>query len=150
MKPSPLFKIACCLLGIVAAGVPLVHFTSSSSPPPPLSAAPGAEELALHEVPVLLRYTGSPAEIIIRLMGDELCRCAPSGASGVWQGKLRLPVAAPGSALELEIEASWPQPLAASQAITLELSPPRHPAASDTQWAEPGDDNLHAIFTFQW
>lgn len=145
MIRSPLFKIICCLLGIVAAGVPLVHFTAARAVAP---AEKRAEEERLHEVPVLLRYTGTPTEIIIRMMGAELCRCAP--ASDVWQGKLLLPMVAPGSAIELEIEAAWPQPLTASQAVTLELTPAGLPAARDTQWTEAGDDNLHAIFTFQW
>lgn len=146
---APLARIACCLLGIAAAGAPLVYFTSA--PEPQAVAAPAAEAAAsLAELPTLLRYTDAPAEICLRHEGRELCRISPEGEGGKWRGKLLLPVPAEGEELELEVEAEWTAPRVPSQAITLELTPAQLPARSDTQWSDPGGKTLHSIYTFKW
>lgn len=144
---SPLLRMFCCLLGIAVAGVPLVYFTAPA--PQMESVAVDAAEVAWVEVPVLLRYTDAPAEICMLHEGRELCRIRPE-KSGAWRGLLKLPTLAPGSELELEVEATWTAPCIATQAITIELTPPGLPARSDTQWSEPGGELLHSIFIFTW
>lgn len=151
---SPLATTLCCLLGILAAGVPLVFFSTARLGQPGSSPFASATEQGSdeqqQEVPVLIRYTDNPVKISISRMGRELCVINAPSPSGQWQGKLLLPRVAPGSVLELEIEALWPDPLIANQAITVELAPDALPAARDTAWADTGVGELHTLFIFRW
>lgn len=145
---SPLVTLACCVAGIVAAGLPLVWFTAA--PAPAVSAAP-VQPRAGVSAALLVRYTDAMGELVIRHEGSELCRIVPPDASGYWMGQVHLPVApAPGMVLELEVETAWPAARVPTQAVTLELEPPQLPAACDTQWTEPDENYLHSIFTFRW
>lgn len=145
---SPLAKIATCLAGIAAAGVPLVFFTAPQAQveQAALPSAPAAAEL--EEVPLLVRYARPPQELCILHEGRELCRLSPEGTAGRWRGGVLLPRAAQG--LELEVVLTWAEPSETPQALTLELAPPGRPVASDTQWAAPGEKVWHTIFSFKW
>lgn len=148
---SPLAKLCCCILGVIAAGVPLVYFTAAPAAPREAAAAADAQPLTrTSEVPAELRFTGAPLKIRISCGGRLLRELRPDAAAGRWQGKLELPRPEPGAELELELEAEWPAPRDFAQAVMLELSPARLPAARDTQWTEPGEELMHAVFLFQW
>lgn len=146
---SPLVRITCCLLGIAAAGVPLIFFTLPQDTPAP-ALEPAAEPAACAPVPALLRYTGAPSQIIIRHEGAELCRISPQEGEASWQGTLLLPPMDAGASLELELECLWSPAVDSAQAVTLELTPPHLPSARDTQWADSAQEPLHSIFSFQW
>lgn len=149
MMRSPLIKFICCLLGVAAAGVPLVVFTNRS----PQAAKPAQADLSeqgIIEVPALVRYSARPTEISIRHEGRLLCKFTPAAAGGSWQGKFQLPPLAVQSSLELEVEAAWLDAHSPAQAITIELTPPGLPSAKDTQWTDEGMEVLHDVFIFQW
>ena len=147
MKTAPPIKLACCLLGIAAAGAPLLWFTQPGAPEPQASAAPRQREAV--EVDALVRWSAAPSVIRISHEGAEVCTLAPDGSAAQWSGKLLLPAPAVGE-LELEVEAEWPGAPAEAQAITLELLPPKLPARRDTQWADPGERMMHQLFIFPW
>lgn len=141
---SPLTRILLCLLGIAAAGLPLLCFTAPSAGPE-LPAAPPVAEQPGAAVPVVLHCTGSPQYVRLWLQGQLLCELSPQ--AGVWQGELPLPSS---PLIELEVQAAWPV-AAGAQAITIEISPPGLPARQDTQWAlPPAAHELHSIFSFSW
>lgn len=147
MTPAPPIKIACCVLGIVAAGAPLLWFTQANAPAPRPPAAIRQGEMI--EVAALVRWSAAPSVIRIRREGAEVCAIAPSGAAQ-WSGRLQLPAPAAGE-LELEVEAEWPTASGdGAQAISLELLPPKQPALRDTQWTEPGERMMHQLFIYPW
>ena len=142
---SPLAKIALCLLGIAAAGLPLVYFTAPAGKPALPAPAASACEPGKVATPVVLRCSGSPQYVRLWLQGQLLCELTPQ--AGVWQGELPLPSS---PLIELEVQAAWPV-AAGAQAITIEISPPSLPARQDTQWAlPPAAHELHSIFSFSW
>lgn len=141
---SPLRQTLCCVLGLAAAGVPLLHFTAPATPAPAAAsaAAAAAERVA---VPAALRCSGRPLRVRVWQQGKPVGELLPQ--QGCWQGTLEL---CPASLIELEVEASW-EPAATAEALTLELTPPGLPSRQDTQWALPPDSHeLHSIFTFSW
>ncbi len=144
----PIAAIAYALLGVVAAGAPLLYFAKSPSPEAEKSANHEPEE-AVVPTPVLVRCTDGPKEICISRAGKELLRLTPD-RSGTWCGALLLPDISPGAVVELEVQARWTNTLPANRSITMEIMPPRLRTASDTQWTDTGAGELHAIFIFRW
>lgn len=145
---SPLARMLCCLLGIAAAGTPLVVFTKARPAAAPVATPQAA--VATVAVEAMLRYTGDPVEICILHEGKLLSRLQPAAAEGRWYGRLDLPQPAAGDVLELEVQVVWPEPRPEGGAVTLELTPPHLPAVGDTHWAEPGEALLHNIFLYRW
>lgn len=142
---SPPAQTLCCLLGLAAAGIPLVYFTTPGEAPPAAAAAPAADERAA--VPAAVWCSGRPLLVQLRSCGELLCELSPQ--QGCWQGELELPAAA--ELIELEAEVSWAPGAEGPAAITIELTPPGRPARQDTQWALPPENSrLHSIFTFSW
>lgn len=149
---SPIVKIIVCLVGILVAGAPLAVFTAPRAALP-AAASPGVEAPAVQvvEVPALVRYAEPPRELCILHEGRELCRLTPPESGCRWSCVLRLPLPEPGQESELEVRVVWAaQGAPRARALTLELSPPGLPAARDTQWAAPGEDDWRSIFTFKW
>lgn len=149
---SPLVKTLCCLLGLAAAGAPLLWLTAPPAvEPPPAQAAESEAEAML----LTLRCSGRPQALIIRHEGCTLCDM-PMGSAEMQPGaeayrtQLKLPRPAPGSALELELQITWPEDAQGPQAATLELTPRKLPTRSDTRWTPPGSHVLHDIFSFTW
>ena len=160
---SPLLKTLCCLLGLAAAGAPLVWLTA----PQPETAAQQALPQTAESEPMLitLRCSGTPQELSIRHEGRCLCHVLlrngvltgagehevhTDAAAGAVQARLPLPRPQPGATLELELQAHRPQNTPGAQAATIELTPDKLPTRSDTRWAPPGSCELHDIFTFTW
>ena len=144
----PIVAIGYVLLGVIAAGAPLLYFAKSPAPEAGKETTPAAEA-AMVSTPVLVRCTDEPEEICIRRAGKDLLRLTPD-RNGTWCGVLPLPDVSPGSVVELEVQARWTNMLPANRAITIEIMPPRLRAASDTQWTDTGAGELHAIFIFRW
>ncbi len=147
MMNKPIKALIYCLLGIVAAGLPLAFFAA----PTKLRQEPAtvATEATTNVIPVLIRYTDEPVEVKLLYLGKEILSLKPD-RSGKWYGALALPSVRRGSVLELEVRAMWPDPLLSNQAITVQLLPPGLPASSDTQWTDTGVGELHATFLFRW
>lgn len=144
---SPLAQTLLSLLGLAAAGIPLLYFTApppGAEPAPHPASAPAAASAA---VPATLRCSGQVLRVRLWQQGQLLCELSPRG--GYWQGELEL---SPAPCIEIEAEATWaPSPAAGAEALSIELSPPGLPTRQDTQWAQPpAAHQLHTIFTFTW
>lgn len=145
MTPKCTFFLT--LLGVAAAGVPLLWLTR----PAPLPAvateqagtAPAGGTGPRPElVPVYARvqFTGSPEMLRLSVQGKlqaELSGEAAGGTlpePGVWETELMLPL--PLNSLELEVQAQWKDE--EPQAVTVTVEPPRQPARKETLWSAPG------------
>ncbi len=144
----PIAAIGYALLGVVAAGAPLLYFAKLPAPEAGKETTPAAEA-AMVSTPVLVRSTEGAEEICIRREGREILRLTPD-CNGMWCGTLPLPDVSPGTVVELEVQTRWTNALPANKAITIEIMPPGRRAVSDTQWTDTGAGELHAIFIFRW
>ncbi len=144
----PIAAIGYALLGVVAAGAPLLYFAKLPAPEAGKETSPAAEA-AMVSTPVLVRCTEGAEEIRIRREGREILRLTPD-RDGMWCGSLPLPDVSPGSVVELEVQTRWTNALPANRAITIEIMPLGRRAVSDTQWTDTGAGELHAIFIFRW
>lgn len=145
---SPRIKIVCCLLGIAAAGVPLVLFTGVRGEESRV--APSLRETAQAAAPAVLRCSGEPRRVCIYHEGKLLSELPMPLPGGEWRGELMLPQLQAGATLELEIKGLWNDDGGGAQAITLELAPDKLPTRRETQWTEPGGAVLHNIYTYTW
>ena len=144
----PIAVIGYTLLGVMAAGAPLIYFAKGPTPEAEQKPTDVPREITA-PTPVLVRDADQPVEICIRRTGKELLRLKPD-RSGTWYGTLSLPVISPGRTLELEVQTRWPGAPTTNQAVTLEIMPAGLRTSADTQWSHSGESELHTTFIFRW
>ncbi len=140
-RSSTLLALACVLL----AGLPLPALTAARQATPTATIQPDAP--AQRRVFISLQCSGAPTSLSILHEGHLIARLsAEELATSCWEGEATLPDC---SLLELEVEATWASSPTA-QAVTLTLEPERLATRSHTEWAPPGESNLHTLFSFVW
>lgn len=143
MSPRTTFVLT--LVGVLAAGFPLLHLTAprTQTPQPEAQAAVPQTERFLLE----LRFTGQPTSLVIRHEGEDIASL-PAGAESPFEFELQLPTTA-NSCLEAEVEATWADG-SSENVLTLTAEAPGLPPRSETQWTGSDGSFLHSIFTFRW
>ena len=139
---SPKLTLFLSFLGVLAAGSPLLWLTRSPEPTVLTASAP-AENTGKEAVYAVLRVTGNPTRVVLRLHGELLAEVTDACP---WEGDLLLPSGM--SVAEVEVESAWPAP--GEQAVTLTLEPDGKEARSCTRWADAVTGTLHDVFNFVW
>lgn len=137
---SPKLTFFLTLLGVLAAGAPLLWLTRS---PEGTAVQVSAETAVAEPVYATLRVTGTPSRMSLYLHGKLLAEVADELP---WEGDVLLPVGV--SAVEIEVDAAWPSP--GEQAVTLTLEPTGQEARSCTRWADAASGKMHDVFHFVW
>ena len=136
---SPRLTFTLTLLGILLAGAPLPVLTGRTAGVQEAAPAAAPETCgAMAEV----RFDGAPTELRLLCRGREVA-ALPQGAQSPWMAELALPA----GAVELELQAAWPD--AAQHAVNITLTRGAESAA-DTQWSDPAATTLHTLFSFPW
>lgn len=142
---SPAFTFSLTLVGVVAAGLPLIWLTGNSPRPAAAVQVETPQEQRTVIVPATIRFTGEPVSIRIRHKGEELA-CMQTAEISPWMPDLTLPE--DDKELELEVEAVWPEGTVTEQALSVTLEPDGLPAAEQTHWSTGGTNTLHSLYTF--
>lgn len=148
---APKFAFLLALLGVIAAGLPLLWLTRPAPRPSRAEAVtPQVQQSpALVAVYTRVQYSGSPQVMRLSCGGELMAEWSTDGSSaepGVWEPALKLPL--PLQQLDLELEALWAD-ADAPQAVTVTVEPERQPSRSETRWSLPGG-MMYDTFSFTW
>lgn len=125
------------------AGLPLLSLTGKAGIERAETKAVASESA---DIPVVLivRWSGQPTDLTLRLGGQSLGK-VELNPEGECEWECRLPRA---PYWEIEVEAEWSAAQSGgAQAVTLLLEPQALPARAETQWIYPGETTLHRMFT---
>ncbi|MBR4107444.1 MAG: hypothetical protein IKK45_01990 [Akkermansia sp.] len=144
---APLKTIVLTLLGVLAAGLPLLRLTEESTQHFPREISSAEEMLPAGTYYTSIHYTGTLQELKIHHQG-KLIATLPPDAESPWETEISLPNT---PSLELEILARWSKPdCEQTQAVGVVLEPEGREAQEKTLWNTPHSPELHNICTFSW
>lgn len=143
---TPLTRFLLTLVGVLLAGVPLVHLTMSPrGSETHEQEAPQQPTRPLHTF-LTLRYTGTPHSATLRHEDEVIAEVSPA-TSSPYECFINLPANTTSADIEVEIHWSADSP---ENAVTLTLEPQGRPPRSETQWTGRNGSLLHSIFSLTW
>ncbi len=143
---SPRLTALASLIGILLAGLPLLHL-SLPQPSTASQPAPDKESQPKQRIFAELYYTGKPSSITIRQQGKIIAQ-RRNPEPHLWELELEL---AASKSIELELEIHWKESKSMdTQAAKLQLSPRGEESRSASSWSLGNGAPLHDILNFTW
>ena len=140
----PAFTFTLTLLGVLLAGLPLLHLTAEA-PKREVQVDPLLEQPSTALTYAEVQFTGKPTACTLRWEGNDLANM-PEGTTSPWKVALELPRS---KRLELEAEIQWPEG-SAENAVSITLTPAQENGSTDTRWTGEDGSLLHDLFIFTW